>query len=504
MSLVGLDIGTTGCKAVAFSHEGKMLASAGREYPLLHPFVGAAELDPHQVWQYVRETLSQINSEVESDPVEALALSSQGESCVPLDRQGNPLANIVVTFDNRTIEQEEWWAVNVGAKRIFSVTGMPLHPMHTLSKMMWFRKHQPTVYERAWKFLCCEDYVIYRLTGKPALDHSLAGRTMAFDVTKREWSDEMIGLACVEKEKLAECFLSGTAIGEVTRDVADEIGFRRMVTVATGGHDQPCGALGSGVVTSGCAMNATGSNDCILPVMEEVFLDDKMLQSNYCCYPHVFEDMYCSIGFNLTGGLLVRWYRDNFGTEAIERAREQGKDAYEILFDEMGQEIRDLFILPHFVGSGTPYLDARSRGAIVGLTLDVTKEDIYRAIIDSINYEMKINIECLEDAGVRIEMMRAIGGGSKSEKWLQMKADVFGKPVYSLQVSEAASLGAAILAGKSINVYSSLGEAVDLLVKPNRCFEPNPHMTGQYEEKYQKYKALYKSLKQFNHLLVQP
>jgi xylulokinase len=235
--------------------------------------------------------------------------------------------------------------------------------------------------------------------------------------------------------------------------------------------------------------------------MEGVFLDDRMLQSNYCCYPHVFEDMYCSIGFNLTGGLLVRWYRDNFGVEAIERAREGGKDAYEILFDEMGQEIRDLFILPHFVGSGTPYLDARSRGAIVGLTLDVTKEDICRAIVDSINYEMKINIECLEDAGVQIETMRAIGGGSKSEKWLQMKADVFDKPVYSLQVSEAASLGAAILAGKSINVYSSPGEAVDQVVKTKRCFEPSAHMTEQYEEKYQKYKELYKSLKQFNHLL---
>jgi xylulokinase len=501
MSLVGLDIGTTGCKAVAFSHEGKMLASAGKEYPLLHPFVGAAELDPQQVWEYVKDTLSQINARVKSDPVEALAVSSQGESCVPLDRQGNPLANIVVTFDSRTIEQERWWAENVGAKRIFAVTGMPLHPMHTLSKMMWSKEHQPAVYERAWKFLCCEDYVIYRLSGKAALDHSLAARTMAFDVTSRKWSDEMVGLAGVDMDKLAECYPSGTAIGEVTKEVADEIGANNNIIVATGGHDQPCGALGSGVVMPGCAMNATGSNDCILPVMEGVFLDDRMLQSNYCCYPHVFEDMYCSIGFNLTGGLLVRWYRDNFGVEAIERAREGGKDAYEILFDEMGQEIRDLFILPHFVGSGTPYLDARSRGAIVGLTLDVTKEDICRAIVDSINYEMKINIECLEDAGVQIETMRAIGGGSKSEKWLQMKADVFDKPVYSLQVSEAASLGAAILAGKSINVYSSPGEAVDQVVKTKRCFEPSAHMTEQYEEKYQKYKELYKSLKQFNHLL---
>jgi xylulokinase len=501
MSLVGLDIGTTGCKAVAFSNDGKMLASAGREYPLLHPFVGAAELDPQRVWQYVKDTLTDINLQVKSDPVKAIAVSSQGESCVPLDREGNPLANIVVTFDNRTIEQADWWAENVGIKKIFALTGMPLHPMHTLSKMMWFKKHRQAVYERAWKFLCCEDYVIYKLTGTAALDPSLAARTMAFDVSSRRWSDEIISLAGVDKEKLADCFPSGTAVGQVKKDVAQDIRMKRKATVATGGHDQPCGALGSGVIVPGCAMNSTGSNDCILPVMEAVFLNERMLQSNYCCNPHVYGDLYCSIGFNLTGGLLVRWYRDNFASEQVRRAREQGKDPYEIIFAEMGTEIRDLFILPHFVGSGTPSLDARSRGAIVGLTLDVRKENICRAIVDSINYEMKLNIECLEKAGVVIDTVRAIGGGAKSEKWLQMKSDVFAKPVYSLQVSEAASLGAAILAGKSINIYSSIPEAVDQLVRTNRCFEPRRELTRQYDEKYQKYKELYKSLKPFNHLL---
>ena len=195
---------------------------------------------------------------------------------------------------------------------------------------------------------------------------------------------------------------------------------------------------------------------------------------------------------------MLRWYRDAFCYREKEKAKRVGKNPYEIIIDEMSEEIRDIFILPHFVGSGTPYLNSKSRGAILGLTLNTTKQNIARAVIDSINYEMKLNIDKMEEAGIKINEIRAIGGGAKSEKWLQMKADVFGKSVISLKVSEAASLGAAILAGKSIGIFKIIKETVKSFVKINKVYLPDKGKNEIYLEKYEKFKNIYGILEEFN------
>ena len=501
MSLLGLDVGTTGCKAVSFDCNGKVLALAYREYPLLHPFIGSAELDPQNIWESVCDVLRAVNTKIRFDPATALAVSSQGETCVPIDSGGQTLDNFVVTFDNRTVPQRDWWEEHVGAEKVFSITGMPLHSMYTINKLMWFRDNKPVIYKNTWKFLCCEDFIIYRLTGIPATDHSMAARTMAFDVINRTWSDELIGIADVDRDKFPDVFPSGNPVGEVKSDVASDLGFSGKVIVATGGHDQPCGALGAGIISVGKAMNATGTSDVICPAMEQPVLTDRMLSFNYCCYPHVFDDYYCSIGFNLTGGLLLRWYRDTFCKEEMKRAKDIGRDPYDIIFEGMSDDIRDVFFLPHLVGSGTPSLDSGSRGAILGLTLDVRKPEIARAVIDSINYEMKYNIESMEAAGVSVEKLHAIGGGAKNRQWLQMKADVFDKEVCLLDTTESAAFGAALLAGKARGVVSSLKEALDNLVHEKDCFEPDREKVQLYREKYEKYKTIYGVLREFNHAL---
>ena len=499
MSLMGLDIGTTGSKAVVFNLEGKEIAKSYREYSLKHPFIGAAELDPIEIWDSVCQVIQAVNTKVYSDPVQSLAVSSQGETCVPIDSIGRALDNFVVTFDNRTIEQEEWWATSVGADKLFSITGMPLHSMYTINKVIWFKRHKHAIYDNTWKFLCCEDYIIYKLTGMPALDQSMAARTMAFDINQMRWSNEIFNLADIDIEKFSQVFPSGTAVGVITQKVAQDLGFSANVTVATGGHDQPCGALGAGVIFSETAMNAIGTSDVICPALSKLILSDAMLSSNFCCYPHVIKDYYCSIGFNLTGGLLLRWYRDTFCKEEIDIARQRGCDPYDIIFENIGAEPRDLYFLPHFVGSGTPTLDSKSRGAILGLTIDVGKPEFARAIIDSINYEMKLNIEAMENAGINIKKLHAIGGGAKNSKWLQMKADVFEKPVYVLEHTEAAAFGAALLAGQAIGVYNSIEEAVNSLIKIKSYFEPNMAHSDQYKQRYYRYKEIYPLLKQYNH-----
>ncbi len=499
MSLIGLDVGTTGCKAVAFTEEGDELARAYREYPLQHPKPGWSELSADTIWQNTQDVLQSVGAVLGNDPPAALSVSCQGEGVTPIDRNGKTLNDIVVTFDERTIPQFEWWQSRLGRKRIFQVTGMPLHPMHTINKIMWFRENRPDIFEAAHKFLCVEDFVLFRLSGELATDYSLAARTMAFDVRAREWSDEILSAAQVDRSLLPDVRPSGEVVGRIRSDVARALSLPVDMQIATGGHDQPCGALGAGIVAEGLAMNATGTSDVICPALTKPVLTKKMLDNNYSCYPHVYPDLYCSIGFNLTGGLLMRWYRDVLCAGEVLEAGKRGCDPYEIIVETASRHKARPLFLPHFVGSGTPTLDPMSRGGLFNLTIDVDKSELNRAVLDSTNYAMRLNIEMMEESGIKIERLRAVGGGAKSSKWLQLKADVFGKPVESLAISEAAALGAALLAGKAIGTYSNFFEAVNSIVRVQRTFTPRKNETDEYEEHYQDYKRLYPAVRDLNH-----
>jgi xylulokinase len=498
MSLLGLDVGTTGCKAVAFNDKGEVIASAYKEYPLIHPREDWVELNPDQIWESVQEVIFKTNRQTREDPVSALSVSSQGESTVAIDRKGDAVHNFIVTFDNRTLEQMHFWENKLSREKIYKITGMPLHPMYSINKIMWIKKNNPEIYDITHKFLLAEDFVIFKLTGEFGIDYSLASRTMAFDVREKKWSSEILETADVSERLLSAVYPSGTIVGKVRDAIGTKLGFIGSIPVATGGHDQPCGALGAGISASDIAMNATGTVDAICPVFDRFEYEKGLLDDNYAVYPYVAEPLYCSIGFNLTAGLLLKWYRDTFGQEEVRRARELGTDVYDIIFEEMAHAPKDIYILPHFVGSGTPYLDPLSKGAITGLKISNTKADIIRGIVDSINYEMKLNIERLSENNILLREIRAVGGGAKSSKWLVLKASCFGIPIKKPMVNEAVSLGAAILAGYATGVFETLGEGVKSMVHIESQYEPDVELMKLYEEKFRIYKRLYHALKPFN------
>jgi len=499
MSLMGLDVGTTGCKAVVFNAEGKILAQAYREYPLLHPRAGWAELNMEVVLKKVEESIKEASLQARADPIKALSISTQGEAFVPIDEKGNLLTNGPVSFDSRGEEFIEWWRKKLGPERIMKITGMPLHPMFTLNKILWLKKNHPDIYRKAHKFLCCEDLIIYKLGLPPTIDYSLASRTMAFDILKKEWSEEILSLADIEKSLLPDVLPPGTVVGEIPRKIADRLHLRAKVLVVTGGHDQPCGALGAGVMREGVAMDAIGTVECIASVFKKPHLDKKMLDNSFACYPHTVPQFYITLAFNFTGGSLLRWFRDTLGENERERARREGRDVYSILIDEASSEPSSLYLLPHFTTTGTPHMDTNSAGAILGLSLDTSRSELIKAILEGISFEMKYNLSLLEEVGIFVRELRAIGGGSKSRKWLQLKADLYEKKVVSLGVSEAASLGAAILAGVAVGEYKSIEEAVETLVRIKETFYPQEKVTRIYEEKFLIYRDIYPALRDLNH-----
>ncbi|MFB3895474.1 MAG: L-fuculokinase [bacterium] len=503
MSLLGIDVGTTGCKVVAFNPEGKILGLAYQEYPLQFPGKpGWVELDSDEVWQKVKWCIQTVAAKTKSDPIKAMAVSSQGEGVTPLDEKGKALYPSIVSFDSRTAEFIPWWLKRISAYQLFQETGMTPEPLFTLNKILWFKKYQQKLYRQTWKFLCFEDLVNYRLTGIPAIDYSLAARMMCFDINNSRWSEKMLNLAGIDEDKLALLYPSGKIIGTILPSIARDLGLSKNTLVVSGGHDQPCGALGAGVIQPGITMDAIGTVECITPVFQKPVINRTMLANRFCCYPHVVPNQYVTVAYTFTGGSLLRWYRDQFGEKESEIAINTGEDVYDMLVNQIPENPSSLFILPHFTTTGTPYFDSNSRGAILGLTLSTTKPEVTRAILEGISYEIRLNIELLAQSGIPVREIRAIGGGAKSATWLQLKADLYGRKIRALNVSEAASLGAAMLAGWAIGEYKSLPEAVTQTVKINRTFSPKPKNKKIYNQNFKIYQQIYPLLKDINHQIA--
>jgi xylulokinase len=492
---MGLDIGTTGAKAVVFSEQGRRLASAYREYPLLHPRPGWIELDPEEVWRKVREAVGEAAVAAKADPVRALAISTLGEAAVPVGRDGSVLANSILGFDNRAAELFERWIATQDPAEIMRITGQPPSQIFTLVKLMWIRQNEPDLYRRMRRYATFGDFAHLKMGLEPRIDYSMAARTMAFDIHAKTWSEKICAGAGVSPELFSAAAPTGHVVGALGRAAAEQLGLPPGCVVCAGSHDQPAGALGSGVTEAGAAMDATGTVECFAVAMDRPVVNETMLNNNLACYPHAAPDLYISLAFNFSGGSLFRWARDTFAQAEQEEARRRGVSVYEVLTERMSAEPTDILVLPHFTMAGTPYMDANPVGAIIGLTLGATRAEFLRAILEGISYELKLNLDILAQAGVQVKEFRAIGGGAKNRFWLQLKADMYNRPIVRLEVSEAASLGMAIAAGVAVGVYESAREAARALVVTLESFMPDPARAAHYDAMLPRYKALYPALK---------
>lgn len=502
MSLLGLDIGTTGCKAAIFSEAGQLIGYCFKEYGYSCPHPKWAEQDPLEVMAAVKEVIRGAAASMRSnDPVTVVGLSVQGDAIISVDSHMNVLYPAILGMDARTEEECRWLEENLGARHIFRHTGMPVHPLNALTKIMWIKNNRPDVFEKTWKFLHYEEFVLAMLGGEPSVDLSMASRTMAFDIAAGGWSSSVLDAVGISREKLARVVPSGHFAGRIAPELARELGLPREVSLATGGHDQTCAALGSGVIREKMATVSTGTAEVMGIPFERPMLSDEMLMSNYPCYYHVVPGTYFTITLNHTGGLLLRWYRDVFGNLEMREAAESGCDVYDLMISRVPRGPSHVLFLPHLVGSGTPWSDPKSKGAVVGITLGTTRHDVVKGILDSLTYELKINLDMLRSLGVEVQELRAVGGGAKSPAWLQVKADVLGVPVATLAVREAACLGAALLGGLATGVFTSLTEAVDRLVRTDAVYTPDPIRHEMYLEKYDVYRSLYPALRPICHRL---
>jgi len=500
---MGVDVGTSGCKSVVYSVDGKIISIGYEEYSEYSPKPSWIELNPDEIWLKVKKSIKDSIKNIDVEEIEALAFSVLGEAVLPIDPEGKWLYPAITAYDARSYGYRDllkWWDQKLGRMKIFQITGIPLNSMPSVNKILWIRENMPHIFQKTWKFVCFEDYLIFKLCGETAISHSLASRTMMLDIQKKKWSEEILETIDLDRDLLSTPHFSGKIVGEVSSKASEETGLPKGAAILTGGHDQSCGALGVGIIKEGPVMDASGSVECIAATMEKPILTEKMLQSGQCCYCHTVKEMYLTLGFFPSSGIVFRWYRDTFAEKEKEEAIKLEKNVYDILTKIASTSppgASKLLLLPHFVGSGTgpsPVLNRNSRGALIGLSMFHKKSDIIRAILEGVAFELRRIIESIEDCGINISELRAVGGGAKSPFWLQIKADVTNRKIVVPDVTEAPSLGAAILAGIGIKTYMDFEDAVRKVYRERAIYDPDANHKMLYDKYYQVYKEIYPAL----------
>lgn len=488
MSLLGIDIGTSGCKAIAFTARGETIGRAQAEYDVKAPRSGYAELDTNDVWEKVRRCIRDTARQTGDDPIEAISIASIGEAVVPVSKEKEILGPSILFIDLRGEEYVDVISASVEPSRVYEITGNSLGAHYTLPKLMWIKDHDPELYRRTDRFLLWGGFVAYMLGAEPAVDYSLANRTLCFDIDRCTWSEEMLAIGSIDRSKLPDVVPSGTLIGRVSREAALELDLPEGAAIVAGGHDQCVNATGAGVLESGQAMYGMGTFLCAAPVYERrIESTETMLRLGLNTEHHTRADRFVSFIYNQSG-CLVKWFRDTFAASEHREDERSGRDTYERLFAEVPDYAVGVTALPYFTGTGPPSFYPDPTGTIAGLELSTTRGEILKGIVQGITFYLKRSIAALPEAGVGISEFRAVGGGSKSDAWLQASADILGIPLTRAVVTEAGALGAAVIAGVGAGLFPSMESGVSELIALGKTFSPADN--GQYDDTYQKYLTL--------------
>ena len=485
MKIAGLDIGTTGCKITVFDENGAKTDSEYRAYPASR-LKSTHELDAFALRNSILEV---VKAAAERFPdIKGIGVTSFGESFIAAGSDGNPLRPLMLYTDPRGAEECAELVNKLGREKIASITGLNPHSMYSLPKLMWIARNEPEVFAKIKHVFLVEDYAVFLLTGKRAIDYSLATRTMAFDLKTLDWNGEIFEAAGIDPSLFSKPVSTGTAVGKISAEAAAKTGLSRDVLVVAVAHDQVAAAAGAGVTEPGIAAEGAGTVECITPVYKEIPSGTSFQNNNYNVVPYFGS--YVAYAFSYTGGALLEWCVDNVCRAEKEEARAAGVSVHEYL--QRGYKgPTGILVLPHFAGAATPYMDSGSRGVIAGLDMSTSARDVYFACMEAVAYEMRLNIEKISESGIKINRLVATGGGAKSALWTKIKSDVTGLPIDVLETTEAGTVGSAMLTGVATGVFKSLEEARSKMVVKTAERLPDPRMHERYGEIYERYKKLY-------------
>ncbi|MCI8506162.1 MAG: hypothetical protein HFI67_08255 [Lachnospiraceae bacterium] len=494
MAYAGLDVGTSGCKIVVYGVEGNVIFQAAETYRE-YGEDGYREIDPDEVRAKVLKVLKRVGEDC-PEKIAALAVASLGESIICMDKDGKSLGRSMVTGDKRGGEECQELIREKGSEWIMEITGLPASEMYGLPKYIWMNRNTDAI-KKAVHIFFYEDYVGYLLTGKRMVSDSSASRSMAFDIHKKEWNEELLGLAGIRPEQMSRPGRAGTVIGLITEEMAEELHLSAEMKVVVGGHDQSCAAFGSGLndpKVGECGMGTCEFMFLILPDMGD---PRYMIDHDFTCVPYVLGNQYLTSLEVTTCGILKNWCRDTVLAKIAAECEARGENFFAHMDSRISGLTTELLVLPQFGSSGNPDINCNVSGTITGLTIHTKPEEIYLAVLEGMAFQMKLSYDLVKKLGVDIRKMICTGGGARSDLTLQMRADIFGMEVVTVQSEETGTLGCMALSAVGDGAYGSMEEAVRRIVRIAKVFTPDTSKTEYYKRKYEKFKRLYETMHLF-------
>ena len=492
--VLGVDVGTGGTRALVIDEAGRVVDSATEEHaPFATPDTGWAEQHPDDWWRAAQLAIRKVLKlhSLAGRHIACVGFSGQMHGAVMLDVAGNVVRPALIWCDVRTQKQCNELNQRIGAARLIQLTCNPALTNFTLTKLLWVRENEPQNWKRVRSIMLPKDYARFRLTGERATDVADASGTLMLDVSRRQWSKEVLQAVELDASLLPTLFESPDICGKVSAEAAAATGLAAGTQVVAGAGDQAAGAIGMGVVAPGAVSATIGTSGVVFAATDCPALDPEGRLHTFC---HAIPGRWHVMGVTQAAGLSLRWFRDQFGTAL------PGHDAdpYELLIREAAKAPAGsggLLWAPYLMGERTPHLDPEARGVLAGITAWHTRAHVIRAILEGVAFSLKDTLSIFEEMNVPVRSIRLGGGGARAPLWRQIQADVYGHEVEIVEAEEGAAYGAAILAGVGMQMWPSVDAACESVVRVSERVRPVPADVATMQKRYAAYGQIYPAMK---------
>jgi len=494
---LGIDVGTSGTKALVMDARAKVLAAATAEHEIHSPRPGYSEQDPDNWWAAtVRAVRAAIRKAgIDGAAVAGIGLSGQMHGLVITDGAGKPLRRAIIWNDQRTAPQAAEIERKVGGPRkLISLVGNVAMTSFTLTKLLWVRKNEPKTYEKIRHLLLPKDYVRLKLTGQYVGEVSDMSGTLMLDQRKRDWSKKIIEIFQIDRDILPPVVESHEVTGRVTKPVAAELGIAVGVPVVGGGGDQPAGAVGNGVVAEGLTSATMGTSGVVYVHAKNYVTDPQGRIQTFCSS---VAGEYCMFGCVLAAGGSFQWFRNVLGRAEIAAAKRRKVDPYEMLTAEAAKAAPGcdgVFWLPYLTGERTPHADPCARAGWVGIHAGTGRAELIRSVMEGATFAMNDAVTLLKERGLPVRQIRLSGGGARSALWRQLQADIYGATCVTINAEEGPAYGVALLAAAGTGAFKDVREACRAGIRITRTIKPNAKSKKLYAAYYAQYRRLYPAL----------
>jgi xylulokinase len=494
--LLGVDVGTTGAKAVLIDCSGKIISSSYFNYKKVFYYSNTEIEQCAQEWweavvYIVKDCIKDIR---DKDSIIAIALSSQGGTMVAVDNKGNPLINAITWMDRRGNLQMRDLLINNDELFYYLKTGWRISPGFNAIQIKWLKDNKKDVFNSTYKFLSTIDFINFKLTGNYCIDPSNAGVTQLSDITNQNWDSDILDLIGINKNNLSEIVSSGESIGNLTIEASLDLGLSKSTAIISGAHDQICESLGAGVINESDLLLSTGTSWVISSVQNKPVFDSNLF---FSLERHVIENMWAIVAYTPTGGAAMQWFKNNLGNSILDKSNNLTPESYLEMEKKLGNRKPnndELIVFPHFMGTSCPTWSIDSRAAIIGLQLNHNRYDIARALMEGVVFDIAWMIEELKCKNLNMKKIKVLGGATNNNIWKKIIADILGADIAVSEFSNISCIGAAIIAGKGTGLFKSMAMGYQALAQKETTVTYNKSNHEIYKNKFLHYKKKFRMI----------